>query len=299
MNDRNKAILLVAFSAVLFGFYWVPVTVIESFGIHGAWAAVFLMLGGMLAALPFLFKSGFTGMGIRHIAGAIGIGSAFSLYSVAIPYTDIVRVVLLFYLAPAWSTMIECVFMGRRWSLVSIVGLILSFLGIVFIFRGELPLDGLGAVGDWLAVIAGLGWSVGSALIFSNKRAPMASLTFACFLFAFLIALVCAVVLSPAPAFLSNGQSIPWNKVALLVFTCGVFYLLPLLVIAIWGAGQLPPATMSFLLTIEVVVAVASSAYFLGLQFGFIELIGTSLILAGAIWEVVTPKKLLIKQSAS
>jgi len=298
MNARNKAILLVAFSAVLFGFYWVPVTVLESYGIHGAWAAVFLMFGGMFATLPFLFKSGLKSLGFRHVLGAIGIGTAFSLYSVAIPYTDIVRVVLLFYLAPAWSTIIECVFMGRRWSLSSLVGLFLSFLGIVFIFRGELPLDGLGAVGDWLAVLAGFGWSVGSALIFSNKRVPMGALTIVCFSFAFLLSLVCAIVLSPAPEFLAIGKSIPWNKVVLLMVACGILYLLPLLIIAVWGAGQLPPATMSFLLTIEVVVAVASSAYFLGLQFGFIELIGTSLILAGAVWEVITPKKLIVGKSA-
>jgi drug/metabolite transporter (DMT)-like permease len=299
MRLHSKAILLVAFSAVLFGFYWVPVTVIESYGIHGAWAAVLMMLGGLLAALPFLIRAGFAGLGYRHVLGAVGIGSAFSLYSVAIPYTDIVRVVLLFYLAPAWSTIIECVFMGRRWSFASVVGLLLSFLGIVFIFRGELPLDGLGAVGDWLAVIAGLGWSIGSSLIFSNKRIPIESLAVTCFFIACVFALTCAVILDPAPVFLADSQSIPWNKVVTLMLVCGVFYLLPLLFITLWGAGQLPPATMSFLLTIEVVVAVASSAYFLGLQFGIIELIGTSLILAGAVWEVVTPKKLLINKSAT
>jgi len=96
MSARNKAILLVAFCAVMFGFYWVPITVMESWGIHGAWSSVLLMFGGCLASIPFLFKGGFKGLSIRHVVGAVCIGSAFSLYSVAIPYTDIVRVVLLF-----------------------------------------------------------------------------------------------------------------------------------------------------------------------------------------------------------
>jgi len=123
----------------------------------------------------------------------------------------------------------------------------------------------------------------------------MAGLTIVSFSFAFVLSLVCALVLSPTPEIFSAAQAVPWNKIAMLVLASGFLYLLPLFIIAIWGAGQLPPATMSFLLTIEVVVAVASSAYFLGLQFGIIELIGTSLILGGALWEVIMPKKLLIQ----
>jgi len=44
---------------------------------------------------------------------------------------------------------------------------------------------------------------------------------------------------------------------------------------------------MSFLLTLEIIAAVASSALLLGERFGLVELLGTTLIIAGALVEFV------------
>ena len=169
-GHSSKTVSLVALCAILWGLYWVPIHVLSSRGLSGPMVSLLLTLAATLIALPIWLRSKPRLPEWRSLLGAIGIGAAFSLYGIAITYSDVVRVVLLFYIAPAWSTIIECLFFGRRWSWRSLFGIALSLLGIIVIFRGELPLDGLGAIGDWMALFAGLSWSIGSALMFSAKR---------------------------------------------------------------------------------------------------------------------------------
>jgi len=314
----NRAIGLVCASAVLWGLYWMPVRALHDFGINGIWTALLLAVAGFIASLPFLLIGSVKKIGWPHILGALGIGSAFALYGIALSFTEIIRVVLLFYLAPAWSTIIECVFFGRRFTIRSFIGLLLSFAGIVFIFRGELPLDGLGALGDWLALLAGLGWSIGSALMFSSTKISVTTMTTASFIGAFIVSSICLIFFSEVDLtsinisevslnhfsaqssdLLSNSQksvvigmqAISWHTLLLVFLLLGFFYLVPVTAVTLWGATQIPPALMSFLLTLEIIAAVASSAMLLGERFGLIEVLGTTLIIAGALVEFVRVKK--------
>jgi len=302
-----RAIGLVCVSAVLWGLYWMPVRALNDLGITGIWTALLLAIAGLVASLPFLLiaPESFGKIGWPHILGALGIGSAFTLYGIALSFTDIIRVVLLFYLAPAWSIIIECVFFHRKFTIRSFLGLLLSFIGIVVIFRGELPLDGLGALGDWLALSAGLGWSIGSALMFSSRKISVTAMTTASFTGAFVVAGICVILLGeislgkvhPQSGNMSNElQSISavsgvlanhWQKLLLVSALLGFLYLVPVSAITLWGATQIPPAMMSFLLTLEIIAAVASSALLLGERFGLVELLGTTLIIAGALVEFV------------
>jgi len=308
----TRAIGLVCASAVLWGLYWVPVRALHGFGITGIWTALLLAITGLVASLPFLLidldtDDRFNKIGWQHVLGALGIGSAFALYGIALSFTEIIRVVLLFYLAPAWSTIIECLFYGRKFTARSFLGLLLSFIGIVVIFRGELPLDGLGALGDWLALLAGLGWSIGSALMFSSKKISVTMMTTASFAGALVVSGICLILFSefnanaftaPANDLLNNTPNTGvtgvltnhWQKLLLVFILLGFFYLVPVSAITLWGATQIPPALMSFLLTLEIIAAVASSAILLGERFGLIEFLGTILIIAGALVEFARVK---------
>jgi len=299
-----RVIGLVCASAVLWGLYWMPVRALNDFGITGIWTAWLLAIAGLIASLPFLLIGSTGKIGWQHVLGALGIGSAFALYGIALSYTDIIRVVLLFYLAPAWSTIIECVFFNRKFTARSAIGLLLSFIGIVVIFRGELPLDGLGALGDWLALLAGMGWATGSALMFSSRKISVPAMTTASFLGALIVATAFLLFSGDLSlgnfgsdtkdlsagfmnSTVANVISIHWKKLLLAFVLLGFFYLVPVSAITLWGATQIPPALMSFLLTLEVIAAVASSAILLGEPFGLIELLGTALIISGALVEFV------------
>ncbi len=290
-GHTSKTVGLVALCAILWGLYWVPIHVLSNRGLSGPMVSLLLTLAATLIALPVWLVSKPRLPDWRSLLGAIGIGAAFSLYGIAITYSDVVRVVLLFYIAPAWSTLIECLFFGRRWSWRSLFGIALSLFGIIVIFRGELPLAGLGALGDWMALFAGLSWSVGSALMFSAKRIDLKVMMLSSFAIAVLISTVCLLFLGGESRLLPSDQS---GSLAVTFGLCALFamlYVYPVTYITLWGATLISPATMSFLLTLEVIAAVVSSAIFLNLGFGLIELIGTCLIISAALVEVLRPRQ--------
>ena len=287
----SKTVGLVALCAILWGLYWVPIHVLSSRGLSGPMVSLLLTLAATLIALPIWLRSKPRLPEWRSLLGAIGIGAAFSLYGIAITYSDVVRVVLLFYIAPAWSTIIECLFFGRRWSWRSLFGIALSLLGIIVIFRGELPLDGLGALGDWMALFAGLSWSIGSALMFSAKRIDLKVMMLSSFSIAVVISAACLLFLSNESRLLATNQIGPLAVTFGLCALFAMIYVYPVTYITLWGATLISPATMSFLLTLEVIAAVVSSAIFLNLGFGLIELVGTCLIISAALVEVLRPRQ--------
>ncbi|MEO0619280.1 MAG: DMT family transporter [Pseudomonadota bacterium] len=288
--STHRAVLLVTLGAALWGVYWVPIRAIEHLGLASAWSSTAVTLAaapvGLLVAV-WLRAPRLTGM---QRCGAIFCGAALTLYGFSLANTDVVRAILLFYLSPIWSLLIETALFGRRWTTRTTLAVLAAALGMLLIFRGELPLDGLGALGDWMAVGAGLAWSIGSAIIFARGSVAASALTAT----ALAAAAVMSVLLSLALAQSGTGVSTtPFSPDAQLwalaatVVAAGVVYLTPVMLVTLWGTSQISPATLGFILTAEIISGVASSALFLGERFGLPEAAGTVLIIGGAVIEVM------------
>jgi drug/metabolite transporter (DMT)-like permease len=260
-------------------------------GFEGVWAS-FAMALGMTPALAVVARGG-GAITARAAGGAVLVGAALMLYGAALSFTDIVRAVLLFYLAPAWSTAIECLFLGRRWTRWSALALGVSFLGGATIFRFEVSAAGW-SVGDTAAALSGLAWSAGAALIFTAPDAAAPGRWRMLALAASLGALVVgALVAFSGGAAAGAPPEIGWTALAALTLALvsGALYLAPTLGVAIWAALRLPPATMSFLLTAEIVSGVVSSALLLDERFGAPEALGGVLVASGALIESLAPRR--------
>ncbi|WP_158540115.1 DMT family transporter [Rhodosalinus halophilus] len=281
------AVGLTLAASLLWGVWWMPIRWLEAEGLEGVWAS--LAMG--LAALPV-----FGLMALRDRAGAVTapqallgallMGLAAMLYGAALAFTDVVRAVVIFYLAPAWSTAIECLFMGRRWSLRSGIALGLSFLGVATIFRFDVTLDNL-AAGDLAALLSGLAWAVGAALVFSRPGGRPVALSFFATL-GLVLAAAAVLVIGGAAAGRWPGGAQALEAVPLALAT-GLLYIVPVLLVTIWAAQRLAPATMSFLLTAEIIAGVVSGALFLAEPFGVPEAVGAALIILGATAEAIAP----------
>ncbi len=282
------AVSLALVSALLWGVWWVPIRALESVGAHGGWANLAMVAGALPALLAIrLWRGAGAPLSPRARLGALVIGAAATAYGVALAHTEVVRALLLFYLAPAWSTAIECMFMGRRWSLGSGVALLASLAGIVIIHQGEFAATGWN-LGDLLALASGIGWSAGAALVFSSPPAHASRLALASTLGAGAVGIAFALAFDfgrlPAAASLA--------ETALLALVSGSVYFAPLLVLTLWTTRRLPPATISFLLTAEIVSGVGSSTIFLGERFGLVRAAGAALIALGAVIELLMPRRL-------
>jgi len=248
----------------------------------GAWGSVALNGGAAIAALIWVVaRRTPVRLSLRGIAGACLVATAVTTYSVAITYADVVRVVLLFYLAPAWSKVIEWAFMNQRWGWTSTCAVGLSLAGAYMVLGGEVSFDSIG-FGDILAVLSGIAWAGGAALIFTSVRANAMSLTLVTALAATLLGIGFALLGGDAAmAGLGDWSAKPIGALG------GAIYVLPILALTLWSAQRLSPAVISFLLTAEILSGVITGALFAGEPFGPLQAVGAVLILLAAAVEVV------------
>lgn len=283
-----EPILLVLVSAIFWGLWWVPVRLSETLGLTGVWPNLGINLGALLGlGILFAFKRPSTKLEGPALLGAVLIGVAVAFYGGALSLTEVARAVLLFYLAPAWSTLIEVGFLGKRWHWKRLPPLLLSFAGMIVVFRGEISFDH-GGIGDLAALLSGIAWSAGAALVFSNQKAEgktddVPGLAF----IVMLSAVVTSIVMLPLdwqgwPA-LEGGDI---GLAMLLALVAGAIYLAPIIGVTLWGAKRLLPTTISFLLAAEILSGITSSAIFLDEQFGWWEVTGTTMIIASVIAHV-------------
>ena len=283
-------VLLVLASALMWGLWWVPVRVCEALGLTGVWPNLGINLGALIGfAALVLFNRSSSKLAGPALLGSVLIGMAVSFYGAALSLTDVARAVLLFYLAPAWSTLIEVMFLGQRWHWKRLPPLILSFAGMIVVFRGEIAFDD-GSIGDLAALASGIAWSAGAALVFSTKEAGPdqdQGLVSRLSLAVMISAVTTSIILLPL-----DWQGWPdpgTDDVALailLALGAGAIYLAPIIGATLWGAKRLLPATISFLLAAEILSGISSSAFFLDEPFGWWEFTGTIMIVTSVIAHI-------------
>ena len=281
--------LAVVVSGVLWGLFWMPFRALGDAGFEGGWASLVFYLGSTLVLLPVallrwhrLRSAGWSLLFTGAIAGA-----AFSLYATALLLTEVVRVLLLFYLTPIWGTLLGRLLLGERITANRGVALALGLAGLVVIlgFEGGYPLPR--NAGDWLALISGIAWAYGSLRVYSRPSIKVYETVFAFFAGGMLV--TAAVALLPiagndiVPTWAVLGSGWPW--LALLIAVFGV----PPVVMVLWGAACLSPGRVGILLMGEVVVGVTSAAVWSGEPFGLREVIGTVLIAGAGVIETVHP----------
>lgn len=280
----GRAIWIVMVCAALWGFWWYPVGLLESAGLSGPWIG----MGMSAAVLPISVLWALTRRGemsARAVTGALLVGVAVTLYAMAASYTDFLRAVLLFYLAPAWSTLIELCFFRRRWTWASGLAIAMSLAGVLLISRGEISFDGLGAIGDWMALGSGLTWSIGVAMIFAARRAEVSRVM----VLTGIGGITAAALIGALDGSLWAGLPTLSPDWQITGFAAGfaIVYIGIILAGTMWGAFRLPPVVMTYLLSLEVIGGVLSSTLILGERFGLFEIGGAICILGAILIEVV------------
>lgn len=272
---------MTAIAAMAWGVWWIPVRYLTNAGLSGSQAGILLNTGAAVAAiLSMLALRQVPRIGPRAMLGGTLVGVALSTYSIAFAYSDVVRVILLFYLAPAWSKIIEWAFLGQRWRWASTLTVAASLAGAVLILGGRISTDDL-SVGDVLAIGSGVAWAVGAALIFTGAKSTALSLT--------TVTMVSAVAITAGVGLLLGETVMPAGASDILTTgaVLGAVFALPCLFATLWSAQRLAPALLTFLFTLEICAGVASGAILLDEPFGLIQVSGTILIVGAALSEVI------------
>lgn len=286
-NNRSDLIpsIGLAFGAMMWGLYWIPIRGIEAAGVGAYWTGPVIFGASALLFLPFvLFRwHVFAHNWRRILLPGILAGLAFALYIASLNLTELVRAILLFYISPVWSTVLGILILNEKLTVNRVVGLFLAFAGLYVVLAagGELPIPRNS--GDWYALVSGMCWSVASVKLFQDGASMIVEKVAIFIFFALIVSLLLVFGAQgdwsgmPDLASLLSG----WYWIVIIALS-----MLPICYLTIWPATLLSPGRVGMLLMGEVIVGIGSAAYLSGEVFGWRELVGTLLIVSAAIVEV-------------
>ena len=274
-------------NAFIWGVSWWPFRVLQGHGLHPLWATalVYLLVLAVLLTLRFNSWRGLlANPGLWLLALSSGLTNVG--FNWAVTVGDVVRVVLLFYLMPAWSVLVAWLLLGEKPTASSLLRLALAMAGVLIVLKtpdSPWPIPQGGA--DWLALMGGMTFAITNALLRKFQHTPSDARMLAMFGGGALIATLVALLgmtqqVVPAPALLAAG--IPVLLALSLAFMVSNAALQ-------FGAARLAASATSLVMLTEILFASASAALLGAATFTPRIVLGGSLIVLAAAWAALAP----------
>ena len=271
--------IALAISAGAWGIYWLPQRILEEGGLTGGWGTIAQMIIGVLILIPIsiwrMFKGKSSGLELP-LTGLL-IGAGFICYALSFLLTDVVR------------TIFEILFLKKRPGLVRVATLLLALGGLWIVFSKQTVLPLPENSGDWLALVGGAIFAGGMIRLEVVKYDGVFPLIFSFFfygaIFNIFAGFFLADYLGPMPA------ADAFVSMASFLFAISVFYFIPTGIVILWAPSKLGAGLCSILFLSEIIVGVISSSILTNEPFGWREIVGSSMIVAGGILAVVLAPK--------
>ena len=278
-------------NAFVWGVSWWPLRQLQGYGLHPLWttALVYLMVFVVLLALYFKTLRGF----MQYPAlWALAIAAGFTNvgFNWAVTVGDVVRVVLLFYLMPAWSVLVAWALLGEKPSLASLLRLALAMAGVLIVLKtpeSPWPIPQGGA--DWLAIMGGFSFAVTNALLRKARHASTGSRMLAMFGGGALMA-TAAALLGMSQQVVISPTFLPGSTPMALALITGLVLAFMVSNVALqYGAARLAASTTSLVMLTEILFASGSAAALGAAEFSPRILWGGGLIVLAAVLAALAP----------
>lgn len=264
--------------ATVWGLIWYPYRVIEAAGLSGALATTLTYAVALVAGLA-LFGAKLRGSRADGWLVAIALSAAGCNlgYVLAMLHGEVMRVLLLFYLAPLWTVLLARLLLAERlnWLGGAVVGMSLVGAAVMLWHPGSgAPWPRQGA--EWLGLAAGFLFALSNVLIRRARHYSIELKSLA--VFAGVVAVGFAYVLLVEPVAPPRVAPGAW----LLVVVVGVVLLAINLVVQ-HGLTQVPATRAVVIFLFELVVAALASWWLAGEAMGTREWLGGALIVAASV----------------
>lgn len=297
-NTRKSGALAVVAGASLWGLFWIPLRYLDTLGINALWALTLVMGAALLPAIFMMYlRSSFADLcRMETLRAGIVLGLATTLYFIALMFTDVIRVVFLFYMLPLWTTVSARLIYGEPISPAR--------LGIMFVALAGLWLllsegDGFPvpqSAGDWCAIASGMCWGISLSLLRADVYSNAYSKTCVTVGGAFIMSLTAVLYFQIShtappsqtlPLAMDNVQSLSRDFLIVIVaIVFGVLALYPAMIAQIWGAAQIPAPTAALLTMSELIVAIVSAAIIIGTDMPAMAIAGGCIIIVALCLDI-------------
>ncbi|GAB3481174.1 DMT family transporter [Polaromonas eurypsychrophila] len=289
MSPRATALAIGALvcNAFVWGVSWWPFRELQSMGLHPLWSTAliyFFCLACISAWRPGGWRSFAQHPQLWWLAVAAGLTNVG--FNWAVTVGDVVRVVLLFYLMPAWSVLLAWAVLGEQPTRASLLRLMLAMAGVLIVLKEPtspwpLPQD----AADWLALMGGLSFAGTNVMLRKLEYTPSASRMMAMFGGGAMLATGAALL------GLAGGiVSVPLWSGAWLPVALGLSLAFLVSNMALqYGAARLAASTTAIVMLTEILFASASAALLGAAEFSPRTLLGGSLIVLAALLAALAP----------
>jgi drug/metabolite transporter (DMT)-like permease len=280
LQPQQKAVSALLVGSVFWGLFWWPLKSLGMFGIHGSIVQVYAFGLSVLLLLPFV--RGDLAQ-LREKIGLILLIAAFGGWATAalvssLATGSVVRVMLLFYLAPVWTILAARIFLGEAFTRLRIVALAVALVGLAATLGGpEIFTTPLSAM-DLLALSSGLAFALSNVAIRIGHGLPDT---------------VRAVAINGGCALISLGFLF-WDEQPLkmldatqigILSALSLLWVVPGTLATFYGVARLDAGKAAILLLAELVVGVFSAVWIGGEHLFVQEMVGGILILTAAVIE--------------
>lgn len=183
------------------GLYWIPQRSFEAGGLTAGWGTIgqYLMCFALLAPVAVWRLYNRLPTGLEMPLAGLLLGGGIVCYANSFLFTDVVRALLLFYMAPLWATIFEYVMLRKRPGWWRAVSLPISLLGVWIAIGQDAGIPLPENIGDWLAIVSGIMVAAGATRVEMLKIEGVFPIVFSFF--------ACGTVFSVALLYLFLGDA--------------------------------------------------------------------------------------------
>ena len=287
-KQQSLAIFALLFGACCWGVIWYPYRLMADSGVSGIASSLYTYIIAVVIGCAIFAKHwrGILKLPKSIIWLSLIAGWTNLSYVLAVIDGEVVRVMLLFYLAPVWTLILAHFWLHEKTSQTGYIAIVASLLGAYIMLAN--PLSGTLALplpqskSDWLALSAGIGFAVTNVITRKADHLSIPAKSFAVWVGVIIVALMMLPIMDthlPVPQFFSVTQWLITLLIALSIMAATLFVQ--------YGVTKITATRASVLFLFELVVAAVAAHYLTNEVMTSSEWFGGSLILTAAVFAAL------------
>ena len=265
--------------ALIWGLIWYPYRVLQQAGVSGPLATLITYLLAMLFGsfmLPRVWReirsAGWWALLLLFSAGWANFG-----YVLAMLHGEVMRVLLLFYMAPVWTILFSFWLLGERLNRYGYLVIALSLAGaFIMLWEPRLGLPLPQNTSEWLGLTAGIGFALSNVVSRRASHLSVEAKTFS-------IWIGTALLTAPLLYWQGSGQVTGIAAQSWLILACLGVALCAVSFAVQYGVTHMPANRAMLLFLFELVVAAISSYFLAGESMLLLDWLGAALIVSASL----------------